>query len=87
VPVDCGMIAGVTSSTLQVSVALSVAVIGGVFYALSGERTDAGQLAHAFVVALLVIATSQLIGAGLGLTIARQPASDPAHGSHPNNRR
>jgi hypothetical protein len=87
VPVDCGMIAGVTSSTLQVSVALSVAVIRGVFYALSGERTDAGQLAHAFVVALLVIATSQLIGAGLGLTIARRPASDPAHSSHPNNRR
>jgi len=73
-----GMIAGVTSSTLQVSVALSVAVIGGVFYALSGEGADAGQLAHAFVVALLIIATSQLVGAGLGLTIARQPTSDPA---------
>lgn len=86
-PVFSGMIAGVTSSTLQVSVALSVAVIGGVFYALSGERPDAGQLAHAFVVALLVIATSQLIGAGLGLTIARQPASDRAPSSHLNNRR
>jgi MFS family permease len=86
-PVFSGMIAGVTSSTLQVSVALSVAVIGGIFYALSGERPGAGQLAHAFVVALLVIATSQLIGAGLGLTIARRPASDPAHSSHPNNRR
>jgi MFS family permease len=44
VPPDfSGMIAGVTSSTLQVSVALSVAVIGGVFYALSGERADAGM--------------------------------------------
>lgn len=88
VPPDfSGMIAGVTSSTLQVSVALSVAVIGGVFHALSGERADVGHLAHAFVVVLLVIATSQLIGAGLSLTIARQPASDPAHSSHPNNRR
>jgi hypothetical protein len=58
------MIAGVTSSTLQGSVALSVAVIGGAFYALSGEGADAGQLAHAFVVALLVMAPSQLIGAG-----------------------
>jgi hypothetical protein len=34
-------------------------------------------------VALLVIATTQLIG---GLTIARQPASDPAP-THLNNRR
>ena len=32
--------------------ALSVAVIGGVFYALNGERPNAGQLAHAFVAAL-----------------------------------
>ena len=63
--------------------ALSAGVIGGVFYALSGERPDAGQLAYAFVVALLVIATTQLIG---GLTIARQPASDPAP-THLNNRR
>ncbi|MGA0532542.1 MFS transporter [Hansschlegelia sp. KR7-227] len=86
-PAFSGMIAGVTSSTLQVSVALSVAVIGGVFYALSGERADAGELTHAFVVALLVIATSQIIGAGLGLTIARWPASDAAHRSHPDNRR
>lgn len=86
-PIFSGMIAGVTSSTLQVSVALSVAVIGGVFYALSGDRPDAGQFAHAFVVALLLIATSQLIGACLGLTIAQQPASDPEPSSHFNNRK
>jgi MFS family permease len=84
-PAFSGMIAGVTGSTLQVSAALSVAVIGGVFYALSGVRADAGQFAHAFVVALLVIAASQLIGACLGLTIARRPASDPARCSHPND--
>ncbi|MFC3692576.1 MFS transporter [Chenggangzhangella methanolivorans] len=84
-PAFSGMIAGVTGSTLQVSVALSVAVIGGVFYALGGARAGASQIAHAFVVTLLVIASSQLIGAGLGLTIARRPAPDPAHRSHPNN--
>ena len=79
-----GMIAGVTSSTLQISVALSVAVIGGVFYALIGESSDARQLSYAFEVALLIIATSQLIGAGIGLTIARQPS---ANSNHLNNRR
>lgn len=67
--------------------ALSVAVIGGVFYALNGERPNAGQLAHSFVAALVVIASSQLIGAGLGLTIAWQPTSDRAPSSHLNNRR
>ncbi|NKL39290.1 MFS transporter [Rhizobium leguminosarum bv. viciae] len=83
-PKFSGMIAGVTSSTLQVSVALSVAVIGGVFYALIGEGADARQLSYAFEVALLIIATSQLIGAGIGLTIARQPS---ANSTHLNNRR
>ncbi|GLK79138.1 hypothetical protein GCM10008174_08790 [Methylopila turkensis] len=84
-PAFSGMIAGVIDSTLQASAALSVAVIGGVFYALSGVRDDAGQFAHAFVVALLVIAASQLIGACLGRTIARRPASDPARCSHLND--
>jgi len=56
-------------------------------YALTGKRADEGQLAHAFVGALLGIATSQFIGPGPGLTIAQQPASDPAHSSHPNGRR
>lgn len=86
-PAFSGMIAGVTSSTLQVSVALSVAIIGGVFYSLSGEDADAGQLAHAFAVALIVIATSQIVGAGLGLTIARQPLSNPTQRSHSDDRR
>ncbi|SFB65112.1 Predicted arabinose efflux permease, MFS family [Rhizobium sp. NFR07] len=86
-PTFSGMIAGVTSSALQVSVALSVAVIGGVFYSLSGEDADAGQLAHAFAVALIVIATSQIVGAGLGLTIARQPVSNPTQHPHANDRR
>lgn len=83
-PEFSGMIAGVTSSTLQVSVALSVAVIGGVFYTLGGEGADADKLAHAFVVSLLIIATSQLVGAAIGLTIVRPPAPNPTLGSHPD---
>lgn len=72
-----GMIAGVTSSTLQASVALSVAIIGGIFYALIGDQADPSSLARAFVVALLCIATSQIVGAGIGLTIARQSSEGP----------
>lgn len=76
-PAFSGMIAGVASSTLQISVALSVAIIGGVFYALVGDQAAPADIAHAFVMALLFIATSLLVGAGIGLTIARQSTSGP----------
>lgn len=79
-----GMIAGVTSSTLQVSVALSVAVIGGVFYALVGRHPGAAEIAHGFVVALLCIAASQVVGAAIGLTITRAPAPFPGRVCKPN---
>ncbi|MBP0495058.1 hypothetical protein [Roseomonas indoligenes] len=36
---------------------------------------------------LRVIVTSQFDEAGLGLAISRQPASDPAHSSHPSSRK
>lgn len=76
-----GMIAGVVGSTLQVSAALSVAIIGGVFYAIIGNDGDPVVLAHAFVVALLCIAASQIVGAGIGLTIANQGPSVPVRPS------
>lgn len=36
-PQFSGMIAGVTSAALQISTALSVAVIGGIFYSMLGN--------------------------------------------------
>ncbi len=41
-PALSGMIAGIASSTLQVSAALSVAAIGGIFYAVLGTRHRSG---------------------------------------------
>ena len=69
-PALSGMIAGVASSTLQVSTALSVAVIGGVFYGVLGARDDPAALAHAFTVAALCIAGCLAAGAVLGATLA-----------------
>lgn len=71
-PALSGMIAGVASSTLQISTALSVALIGGVFYTVLGDRHDPAAIAHAFVVAAVCIAVC--IGAGmvLSMTLTRQ---------------
>jgi MFS family permease len=72
-PAYSGMIAGVTSATLQISTSLSVALIGGVFYTLLGEPASAVSLTHAFTISALCIAACLAVGALLSLTLARQP--------------
>ncbi|MEQ7918494.1 MFS transporter [Xanthomonas sp. WHRI 1810A] len=74
-PAFSGMIAGITSSTLQVSTSLSVAVIGGIFYTQLGARTDEAAIAQAFVVSLFCIAGCLAAGAALSVTLARQPVA------------
>ncbi|MDR6293116.1 MFS family permease [Inquilinus ginsengisoli] len=76
-PAFSGMIAGVASSTLQVGTALSVAVIGGIFYTVLGARTDPAAITQAFIVAILCIAACLAVGAGLSLTLARRLAPSP----------
>ncbi|CAM3435447.1 MFS transporter [Bordetella sputigena] len=71
-PAYSGMIAGIASSTLQVSTALSVAVIGGIFYTVLGTRHDPASITHAFLVAILCIAICLGAGAILGTTFARR---------------
>jgi MFS family permease len=74
VPAYSGMIAGITSATLQISTSLSVALIGGIFYTLLGDQATATGITHAFTVSVLCIAACLALGAGLSLTLARQPA-------------
>lgn len=74
-PALSGMIAGIASSTLQVSTSLSVAIIGGIFYTVLGTRQDPAAIAHAFVVALLSMALFLALGAALGISLARAPAA------------
>jgi uncharacterized protein YneF (UPF0154 family) len=71
-PAYSGMIAGIASSTLQVSTALSVALIGGIFYTVLGGRNDPAAISHAFVVAALCIAVCLGAGVVLGMTLARR---------------
>lgn len=72
-PVYSGMIAGVASSTLQISTALSVAVIGGIFYTVLGTRTDPAAITQAFIVALACIASCLGAGMALSITLVRKP--------------
>ncbi|KWZ32721.1 MFS transporter [Burkholderia anthina] len=74
-PALSGMIAGIASSTLQVSTSLSVAIIGGIFYATLGTHEDPASIAHAFIVALLSISFFLAVGAALGISLARAPAA------------
>lgn len=76
-PAFSGMIAGVAGSTLQVGTALSVAVIGGIFYTVLGARTDPAAITQAFIVALLCIAACLAVGAGLSVTLARRLTPRP----------
>ncbi|MFC5068548.1 MFS transporter [Flaviflagellibacter deserti] len=76
-PAFSGMIAGIVSSTLQVSTALSVAVIGGIFYTVLDARTDPAAITQAFIVAVLCIAVCLAGGAWLGITLAKATFPGP----------
>lgn len=71
-PAFSGMIAGVTSSTLQISTALSVAIIGGIFYSMLDTGRSGANITHAFIVALLAMAICLATGAALSIRLIRQ---------------
>lgn len=70
-PAFSGTIAGVTSSTLQISTALSVAIIGGIFYSMLDAGKSEATITHAFIVSLLTMAVCLAIGAGLSVRLIR----------------
>ncbi|MDW8844555.1 MFS transporter [Erwinia sp. MMLR14_017] len=72
-PEFSGMIAGVTSSALQISTALGVAVIGTIFYNTLGNSDAEIDITHAFVTATIAIAFCLAIGSGLSIRLIRQP--------------
>lgn len=70
-PAFSGMIAGIASSTLQLSTALSVAVIGGIFYTVLDVRIHPDAIADAFSVAVLCISCCLATGVILGIRLIR----------------
>ncbi len=83
-PQHAGLVGGMFNSTLQVSSAVGIAVLGGLFYAALGARGDPAAVTHAFSITLLAIAACHaggaLLAAGLG---QRRPAPLPLPPSSP----
>ena len=78
-PHRAGLVGGMVNSTLQVSAAIGVAVLGGLFYTALGTRTDPAAVTHAFSITLLAIAACHLGGAFLGAGLGqRRRVSCPA---------
>ncbi|PKU25223.1 MFS transporter [Telmatospirillum siberiense] len=71
-PRRAGLVGGMVNSTLQVSAAAGVAVLGGLFYTVLGDRTDPAQVTHAFCVTLLAIAGCHILGAVLAAGLGRR---------------
>ncbi|MEI9988003.1 MAG: MFS transporter [Aliidongia sp.] len=78
-PHRAGLVGGMVNSTLQISGAISIAVLGGLFFTSLGTRTDPAAVAHGFSITLLAIAACHLTGAGLAAGLGlRRAAAAPA---------
>jgi MFS family permease len=60
-----GLAAGVVSAVLQISAALSVALVGGVFFSMAPDGANPNEVANAFSAASMLIAVSLAIAAAL----------------------
>jgi EmrB/QacA subfamily drug resistance transporter len=89
-PQHAGLVGGLFNSSLQVSAAISIAVLGGLFFTVLGDRHDAVSVTHAFTVTLLAIAACHiggaLLAAGLGLQRVASTAPVPVPATCPNPR-
>jgi MFS family permease len=68
-----GLGAGLINSLLQISASLSVAVLGGIFYAVLGSGTGEAPVSHAFVITLLWVGAFWLLCAWLIAGLRRAP--------------
>lgn len=67
-----GLASGLVSSMFQISGALSVAVIGGVFFGLAGNVDNPEMISNAYSVAAVAIATSLLFAAWLSISLQKK---------------
>jgi MFS family permease len=85
-PQRAGLVGGIVNSTLQVSSAVGMAVLGGLFFAALGTRVDPAAVIHAFSITLMAIAACHVGGAVLAAGLGqRRVAPVPPRGrSCPN---
>ena len=78
-----GMIAGITNSALQISAALGVAIIGGIFFTVAGPSPDAASMARALSVAMRCVAASLAVSAILSIVASRPQRSPTSRAAAP----
>jgi len=71
-PHRAGLVGGMVNSTLQVSAAIGVALLGGLFYTALGSRTDPASVARAFAMTLLAVAACHAGGAFLATGLGQR---------------
>lgn len=83
-----GLASGMVMSTLQIGAALGVAMIGGVFFSVSGDGPDLATYSNAFAVALGCNVALLIVGGLLSLGLrAESAATLPGAGSAASSRR
>jgi putative intracellular protease/amidase len=79
-PRHAGLVGGIVNSTLQVSAAVGIAVLGGLFYTVIGAHAVPATVTRAFSVTLVGIAICHvggaLLAAGLGQRRKPREVSD-----------
>ena len=72
-----GMVSGLVNSALQISAALGVAVLGGLFYAVAAPVYNPATVARGFIAALLGIALSLSLSALLAIYASAPRSGTP----------
>ncbi len=67
-----GLVGGLFNTMLQISAALGVAILGGLFFAVRGTAPAAGAIAHAFAVTLAAVGGCHVLGAALAIGLGQQ---------------
>ncbi len=66
-----GLVGGLVNSMLQVSAAIGVALLGGLFFSVLGERTDPRSISIAFAITLVGVAVAHAGGAALAFGLGQ----------------
>ena len=71
-PHRAGLVGGLVNSMLQVSAAMSVALLGGLFFFALGPNTDPASISQAFAITLAAIAACHIAGAFLAAGLGQR---------------
>ncbi|MBR0750151.1 MFS transporter [Bradyrhizobium japonicum] len=76
-PRHAGLVGGIVNSTLQVSAAVGIAVLGGLFYSVIGAHAVPATVTRAFSVTLVGIAICHVGGALLAVGLGQRKPRSP----------